>query len=177
VLDAARSLHCEVPEYGAARGVGRAASSYRPSHREAIDRGLFGAYLGPIQLEDCDADGVMREAACMARISDGIHHFFRGLYNNVPRPDGIGGAALEYRFVFHEWARASGVIEIRSGLKAIGRKTLHMVHLIFDVETGHCLAAAEAVAVWFDLKARKSIEIPAEIREQVGAHIVSGLTL
>ncbi|HEX4354462.1 MAG TPA: thioesterase family protein [Polyangiales bacterium] len=176
VLDAARAVRCEVPAYGAARGVGREPASYRPSLSEAVERGLYGAYLGPVQAEDCDLDGVMRESACMARISDGIPHFFRALYR-VSRPEGVGGAALEYRYAFHEWARASNVIEIRSGLKAIGRKTLHMDHFIFDVESGHCLAAAEAVAVWFDLQARKSMEVPAEIREQLATHVVPGLSL
>lgn len=176
VLEAAQAARCEIPSYGAARGVSREPSHYRPTHHEAVERGLIGAYLGPLLADDCDARGVMRESACMARISDGIPHFFRAL-NEGPRPTGIGGAAVEYRFVFHDWPRASDVIEVRSGLNAVGNKTLHMNHFIFNVETGHCIAASEAVAVWFDLNARKAVEMPADVRAQLATRVLAGLSL
>jgi acyl-CoA thioester hydrolase len=149
-------------------------SQGRPLHRDMIERGLYGAFLGPLLPEDCDSRGVMRESACMARIADGIPHFFRAL-NEGPRPSGIGGAAVEYRFVFHEWLRASDVIEVRSGLKAVGNKTLHMTHFIFDVDSGRCVAASEAIAVWFDLTTRKAVEMPADVRAELTKRAMPGL--
>jgi acyl-CoA thioester hydrolase len=176
IHSACQSGRVQVPAHGGARGIDRAAPRFRPSYGEAVERGLIGAFLGPVQAEDCDRHGVLREVSFMARISDGMSHFFHAT-SGGPRPSGIGGAALEYRFVFYEWPSVDDVIEVRSGVKAVGRKTLHIDHYIFDRETGRCAAAAEAVVVWFDLSARKSIEIPAEARAQLEAHVIPGLSL
>jgi acyl-CoA thioester hydrolase len=176
LLAAAHAARCEVPAYGAPRGIGREPAHYSPTHTEAIERGFIGAFLGPLLVDDCDERGVMRESACMARISDGIPHFFRAL-NEGPRPSGIGGAAVEYRFVFQSWPRAADVIEVRSALRAVGNKTLHMNHFIFNVETGVCVASSEAIAVWFDLTARKAVEMPAEVRAELVKHVMPGLSL
>ena len=66
---------------------------------------------------------------------------------------------------------------MRSGLKAVGNKTLHMNHYIFNVETGRCIAASEAIAVWFDLTARKAVEMPAEVRAELATRVMPGLSL
>lgn len=137
---------------------------------------MLPGYLGPVRPEDCDAAGVMREAACMARISDGISHFFRALHGGT-RPEGIGGAALEYRFVFHSWPRLSDVIEVRSALSALGPKTLQVTHYLFDLETSQCVAASQAVVVWFDLTARKAVAVPDDVRAQLLSQLIPGLPL
>ena len=69
------------------------------------------------------------------------------------------------------------IIEVRSGLKGLGKKTQHMCHWIFNVETGRCAATAEAVAVSFDLTTRKSIDIPDEAREVMQPRIIAGLSI
>ncbi|HEX7481304.1 MAG TPA: thioesterase family protein [Polyangiales bacterium] len=176
VLERAHALRVELPEQGAPRGILRDTPRTPPMRTEAIERGLTGAYLGPLLLEDCDARGQMTEAAFMARISDGIAHFFRAIREGL-RPDGVGGAALEYRFVFHERPLLGDLIEVRTGLKGLGRKTLHLCHWVFDVESGRCVATSEAVAVSFDLTTRKSVEIPDDIRVGLGKHVITGLSV
>jgi acyl-CoA thioester hydrolase len=111
----------------------------------------------------------------MARVSDGIGHYFNALRGQ--RPDGMGGAALEYRYVFHERPRLGDIIEVRSALKGLGNKTNHIVHWIFNVETGRCAATSEAVAVSFDLTTRKAVEIPMEVRLELERKIIEGLSV
>ena len=111
----------------------------------------------------------------MARVSDGIGHFFQHLRGQ--RLANIGGAALEYRYVFHERPQLGDIIEVRSGLKGLGNKTSHICHWIFNVETGRCAATSEAVAVSFDLTTRKSIEIPPEAREIMQARVIPELSI
>jgi acyl-CoA thioester hydrolase len=112
----------------------------------------------------------------MGRIVDGIGHFFAALRGGQ-RPPGIGGAALEYRFVFHAWPRVSDIIEVRSALTAVTPKTMQVTHFVFDLETGECIANAQAVVVWFDLTARKAVAIPAEALAELQTQVVSGLSL
>jgi acyl-CoA thioester hydrolase len=169
-------LQCELPQFAAPRGVVERASRTRPNRGDAIARGMLPGYLGPITASDCDADGVMREAACIGRVADGIAHFFTRLQGGG-RPEGVGGAALEYRFVFHSWPRLSDVIEVRSALSQLGNKTLQVTHYLFDVATSECFASSQAVVVWFDLVARKAIPFPDDVRPHLEARVVDGLTI
>src|SRR5687768_2251993 len=148
VLERARALEAVVPGETAPRGIERVKPRLPPLRSEALALGLAGAYLGPVLPEDCDGFGVMQESAFMARVSDGIGHFFQHLRGSQRGP-GIGGAALEYRYVFHERPQLGEIIEVRSGLKGLGNKTSHICHWIFNVETGRCAATSEAVAVSF----------------------------
>jgi acyl-CoA thioester hydrolase len=175
VLARAREAATNIPSESAPRGIERTAPRVPPRRDEALQRGLIGAYLGPVLAEDCDAHGAMTEAAFMARVSDGIGHLFQALHGS--RLAGVGGAALEYRYVFHERPRLGDVVEVRSGLKGLGRKTSHLCHWIFNVETGSCAATSEAVAVSFDLTTRKSIEISAESRTALEQRIVPDLSV
>ena len=175
LLVRAHELTTAIPKESAPRGIERVTPRVPPLRDEALQRGLTGAYLGPVLPEDCDADGVMSAAAFMARISDGMGHFFEALRGS--RLAGVGGAALEYRYVFHERPRLGDVIEVRSALTALGRKTTHICHWIFNVETGRCAATSEAVAVSFDLTTRKSIEISPEARAAMEQRIVPDLSV
>lgn len=176
LLEAARGARCSVPAYAAARGVVARAGRGRITRERALAIGMLPGYLGPVRPEDCDAQGVLLEAACMGRISDGISHFFRGLHGGT-RPEGIGGAALEYRFVFHAWPRLSDVIEVRSALSGLGPKALQVTHYLFDLESSQCFAASQAVVVWFDLSARKAVAIPEEVRAALQAQVITDLPM
>jgi acyl-CoA thioester hydrolase len=157
------------------RGIARTAPRPAPTRADALALPLIGAYLAPVEREDCDAHGVMQESAFMARVSDGIGHFFHVLRGE--RGANLGGAALEYRYVFHERPRLGDVIEVRSGLKGLGNKTTQLCHWVFNLETGRCAATSEAVAVSFDLTTRKAIEISAEARAHMETRIVPGLSV
>jgi acyl-CoA thioester hydrolase len=174
-LARAGALLTALPEHGAPRGIaGEPPRMPPPSYDEA--RRLIGGYLGPATREDCDEKGFMLEAAYLARVSDGVPHFFRSLR----RGDGsarVGGAALEYRFAYHGRPRLGDLIEMFVGLKAIGRKTMSFCHWIFDVESSRCVSTSEAVAVSLDLTTRKSIEMSDEARAALAAHVVPGLTM
>jgi acyl-CoA thioester hydrolase len=129
-----------------------------------------------VQREDCDAEGVMRESGMMAKVAEGMPHFFQAMRDR-PRTNDVGGAALEYRFVFRKWPRLGDFVEVRSGLKSMGAKTYNICHFVFDVENGECLASAEAVTVSFDLTTRKSIEIPGELRASMEQHVIPGMAV
>jgi acyl-CoA thioester hydrolase len=175
LLEAAARARCELPPYAAARGVVQRASRTRPTREQVLALGMLPGFLGPVLHTDCDERGFMRESACMGRISDGISHFFRGLHG--ARPTGVGGAALEYRFVFHAWPRLSDVIEVRSALSALGPKTMQVTHYLFELASGACFASSQAVVVWFDLNARKAIVIPDDVQAELQPQVIADLAI
>jgi acyl-CoA thioester hydrolase len=175
-LTRAANLVTALPPHGASRGISAdPPRSPPPSYEDA--RPLVGAYLGPVTRADCDENGFMREAAYMARVSDGMPHFFRSLRAGGDAPAGVGGAALEYRFAYHGRPRLGDLIEMRVGLKSVGKKTIHFCHWIFDVESARCVSTSEAVAVSLDLKTRKAIDFSDEARALLEAHVVPGLSM
>jgi acyl-CoA thioester hydrolase len=174
-LTRAGALDVPLPEHGAPRGVSaEPPRSPPPSYDEAP--ALVGGYLGPVTREDCDDHGFMLESAYLARVSDGMPHFFRAIRSGEG-PAGVGGAALEYRFAYHGRPRLGDIIEMRVGLKAVGKKTITFCHWIFDLETKRCVSTSEAVAVSLDLTTRKSIDFSDEARAVLQAHVVPHLAM
>ena len=176
VVERAAEHECVLPPYAAPRGVAAQASRARITREQAVALGMLPGFLGMLTRDDCDEHGRMLEVACMGRISDGISHFWLPLQTG-PRPAGVGGAALEYRLVFHSWPRLSDVIEVRSALSALSNKVLSITHYVFDVATGECVASGQAAVVWFDLEARKAAELPADVRAQLAGRVIADLPL
>jgi acyl-CoA thioester hydrolase len=173
----AGALLAPLPEHGAPRGVSSdAPRSPAPSYEEGL--ALVGGYMGPVTREDCDAKGFMLESAYLARVSDGMAHFFRALRTgHAPAPAGIGGAALEYRFAYQARPRLGDLIEMRVGLKGVGKKTIQFCHWIFDVESKRCVSTSEAVAVSLDLTTRKSVDFTPEGRAIMEARVIPRLAM
>jgi acyl-CoA thioester hydrolase len=146
---------------------------------EAEQLGLIVAYRGEVSAEHCDPHGFLRVRDYMGRVSDAIPNLLlqtTGRDRSAETDARIGGAALEYRFVYRKPARAGDLISVRSGVKSIGAKTYNWVHWVLNEETGEALATAEAVAVAMDLAARKAIPIPETLRADLERLIVPGLS-
>ena len=154
-----------LPEHGAPRGVASYPPRPTPTRADAVAAGMVGAYLGPVDPAECDAGGGMLPIGYMGRMSNGIPHFLakRGLDRQV----GMGGAALEYRFVYRGDAHLGEQIEIFSGLRSVERKTRHFCHWIFNAHTGACLATSHGVAVMFDLEARRAVALDETQRREL----------
>ena len=149
----------DVPESAAPRSIRLDAVESRASLARADELGLKRTALGAIQAADCDAFGRIRTELMMARISDGIPHFF-----DCQRPgagDGrrIGGAALEYRLIHLDWPRAGDRVELRSGSGGGDARFRRLVHWLLDPDSGRAWGVAEAIAVSFDLETRKIISL------------------
>ena len=145
---------------------------------DADSMGLIVALLGEVQSEHCDGAGFLRVRDHMGRVSDAIPNLLMRTTGRDRAAEGnrIGGAALEYRFVYRKPARAGDLISVRSGVKSIGAKTYNWVHWVLNEETGEAIATAEAVAVAMDLDARKAIAIPETLKADLERLIIPGLS-
>lgn len=164
-----------LPEHAAPRGL-RFGPPAEPLSRERAERiGLRRIQLGAIGPDDCDAHGSMREESVIARIWDGLPHL-TGFIRAEPERK-LGGAALEYRIVYRQPARLGDVVEVRSGLRAIGGKTSEWNHYLYDVETGEPVAAAASLGVAFDLATRKAVAPDEATLRQLQAQLVPDLAI
>ncbi len=174
---AAAALQVAMPAHAGPRGLGFEPPRALPDRAAAHAMGLQEGYRGAIRPHECDIDGVMRPDVIIARIWDGVPNLRnRGTGLGI-REEGMGSAALEYRVAQFRPLWSGQLLTVCSGLKALGEKTTTWTHLVHDGQTGAVVAAAEAVGIAFDLKARKAVAIPAERRTALEALLVPGLGL
>jgi acyl-CoA thioester hydrolase len=174
---ATTALTVPMPDNAGPRGLGFSPPPPLPDRAAAQAMGLAEGYRGAIRPHECDPDGTMRPDVIIARIWDGVPNLRnRGTGLGI-KEEGMGSAALEYRVAQCRPLRAGQLLTVCSGLKALGEKTTTWTHLVHDGESGAIVAAAEAVGIAFDLKARKAVAIPAERRAALEALLIPGLGL
>ncbi len=178
----AADLALAVPEPAAARSVSLAPVESMASLARADELGLVRIAQGAVAPQDCDIFGRMLPELFIGRVSDGIARLVRGFRETVTsdaeeKPRRVGGAVLEYRLIHLDWPRAGQRLEIRSGLKTADARTKTMVHWMVDPDTGKPWGTSEAVAITFDLDARKIVPISEAAREQLMRQATPGLTL
>ena len=84
----------------------------------------------------------------------------------------IGCAALDSAFEHPMLLRPGQSIEIRTGILDVGRKVLRVYHHVTDTASGNIAMMMEVVAVFFDLRTRKSLPMPAEIASRAKAVVL-----
>jgi acyl-CoA thioester hydrolase len=170
------ALRCEVPEHGRARGV-TGDGPGRPPPRDALaGLGFVEITRGQVHAVECDAHGEFEPFQYVGRVSDGAVNLmvqYQTEEELARRSEGLeGGAVVEFRIVHHAPLRAGSLFTIQSGLRAVARRTQHVVHLFFDEESRRCVASCDVIAVTIDLRARKSIEFPEPRRARMAAGLL-----
>lgn len=176
VIKQAEALRMEVPEHGAPRGLEMAPPRSSPTLDEAVSGGMLSTWKGPVLPRMCDGEGRLATEAHMGIVSDAIPNLLVHLTAEDRSESRLGGAALEYRFVYRKPMSGGDLLELRSGIKAVSTKTYQFGHWLFDVASGECVATAEAVAVLLDLEARKAVVIPEATRIVLERHVIPGLS-
>jgi acyl-CoA thioester hydrolase len=169
------ALRCQIPAHGAPRGL--TEEPVGPPARAALAELGFGESVrGRVASAECDAAGELEPYQYVGRVSDAAVNLlsrFQTAEELARRAAGVeGGAVLELRIVHHAPLRASSLFTLHSGVKAVGRKTQHNVHLFFDEESSACAASCEVVAVAMDLRARRAIDLPEARRRRIEAGLL-----
>lgn len=178
----AKALMVEVPEKARARSLDLSPFAPTASLARADALKLSRIGLGGLLPTDCDVYGRMRAEQFIGRVSDGIGAFihpFRDLVveHAEHRPARMGGAVLEYRIAYLAWPRIGDRIDIRSGLVGTDPRTMRVVHWMLDPATGEPWGTSEAVAITFDLDARKVVPVTDAARAALAKHEIEGLAL
>jgi acyl-CoA thioester hydrolase len=173
----APGLSVDIPAHGAPRGLDMAPPRNPPGLADAESMGLVTTFRGAVLPEHCDRSGYMTPRHYMGRVSDAIPNLIAQTSGQDRSTGNIGGAALEYRFVYRAFAREGDLMVLKSGLKSVSSKTYVWCHWLFNAETGECVATAEAVAVAMDMVQRKAIEIPPDMRAHLEGLVVPGLSV
>lgn len=183
--EAAEALRMEVPAHAAPRSISGEPVESQASLARADEMGLVCIGRGALDPRDCDGFGRMRPEHLMGRVSDGVPALLTGVRAAVAAaaaasgeaPRRVGGAVLEYRLVYLELPHAGDHLELRSGLAGFEAKTQRLNHWLLDPLTGAAWATTEAVAINFDLDARKAVPIAPAAIQALRGHVREGLGL
>lgn len=171
-----KELQVNVPKHGSPCGLELTPPRSSPNLGGAEEMGLLTTFQGEVMRDWCVTGGFLATRRFMGIVSDSIPNLLGQTRGDDRSKDSTtGGAALEYRFVYRGAPRVGDILTLRSGLKEVTDKTYTWVHWLFDVETGRCVATAEAVAIALDLVARKAIPIPPDMKASLEKFVVPGL--
>jgi acyl-CoA thioester hydrolase len=178
----AEALKVEVPEKARARSLDLSPFTPTASLARARALDLTRIGLGGLLPSDCDVFGRMRAEQFIGRVSDGIGAFIHPFRDVVvehaeQKPVRTGGAVLEYRIAYLAWPRAGDRVDLRSGLIGTDARTMRVAHWMLDPATGEPWGTSEAVAITFDLDARKVVAISDAARAALSVQEVKGLVL
>jgi acyl-CoA thioesterase FadM len=161
-----------VPEYAQPRGVQPDQLPAPPTSLAAAHSAGFRTVgRGVIAAEECDEAGLALPHVYIGRISDGMPNLWAFMNTDAERTaresGELGGAALEQRLVVHAPLTRGSVFRQLSGVRALGNKTQHMAHLLYDETAGRIAVTAEAVGVAMDLTTRRAVAISPERRARL----------
>ena len=126
---------------------------------------------GRIAAAECDETGTVLPEIYIGRISDGMPNlwaFTTDAAEQEQRQSGaLGGAALEYQLDILRPLERNDVFQHVSGIRDIGNKTQHMVHLLINESSDEIAVRAEAIGVGMDLETRKAVPISDVRRAQL----------
>ena len=168
--DRVDAMRIAAPEFAGPRSISTEPVETMASLRQAEALGLPVVAGGAVMPADCDVFGRMLPEHLLNRIYASVGHMIRpshqALLEAHPEFQGrLGGAAVEYRAVYHAWPRAGDRVELRSAHRELTAKARRVVHWMLDPTTGRPWASGEVVSLFLDLKARKSLTLSADALE------------
>jgi acyl-CoA thioester hydrolase len=164
-LERREAMTVTAPDFARPRGISGEPVTSMAGGAAADALGLPVAATGAVMPVDTDVFGRMLPEQLLARIYSSVGHVFRqsqaALFAAEPDlQDRLGGAAVEYRALYHAWPGAGDRLDLRSGHRALTPKSRSVVHWLLDPTSGRAWASAEVVSLFLDLKARKSLTLP-----------------
>ena len=128
---------------------------------------LAVTYRGTIYPWHCDHMGHMNVMWYVGKFDEATWQFFSNV--GLPRSrflrEGTGMAAVEQHIEYKRELHAGDLISIRSAVLEVKEKSIRFVHEMTNDETGELAARTVIVGVYFDTTARKSLALPADVRQ------------
>lgn len=168
---AAKRIACTPPLHAAPRSLDLARPPGHASLARAVKLGAQRIGATQVFPDQCDVHGRMRGEHLLGRVSDSVPNFLTTWRRDMAKEAAAKGvevapvgAVVEARIAFRAWPRAGNLIEVRSGVAAVGDKTMRLCHWVCDPESGGAWASMEVIALTFDAVTRKAIAPSPAIR-------------
>jgi acyl-CoA thioester hydrolase len=134
----------------------------------------FETYRGFVYPGAIDQVGHMNVQSYTGRFDEATWHFLArlGFPPSLLKQQERSFVALDQRTQYKREVLVGSLLHINSELLEIRRKTVRFVHRMFDSETNEEVASTELVGVYFDMKTRKSLELPDDAADRANGLVV-----
>ena len=181
-LERAGALTIAAPDFALPRSVSSAPVQSIAGLKAADALGMATGSSGAIMPQGCDVFGRMLPEQMLARVYASVGHIIRESQAAVleahPELQGrLGGAAVEYRVLYHAWPSAGDRVLLRSAHKDLTPKLRRVIHWLLDPTSGRAWASAEMVSLFLDLKARRSLTLSEGALRSMGIKPTVGMAL
>lgn len=176
----ADSLHADLPEFAAPRGLSLVTGPTSASLARADTLRLAAIGCGRFGAPEMDGFGWLRPEFFLGRISDSVVNFATAFpeewaMHAERNGERLGSALLECHIRPHRWPRTGDGFVVRSGLKSAGPRVRNLVHWVLEPATGLPWWSMEGVAAPMDLDTRRMRDVPQHVQAKLAAACIEGL--
>ena len=125
-------------------------------------------YRGVVYPSQCDHMGHMNVMWYVGKFDEASWQLLTslGLAPSRLRDENRGIVGVEQHIEYKRELRAGDVVTVRSAVLEVKEKVIRLLHEMTNDETGEVAAITRLVTVYFDTAARKSVALPADVRER-----------
>ncbi len=129
---------------------------------------MITTYLGVVHPWLCDSMGHLNVRHYVGMFDDANTQFVGSLgWDPVTaHSSGLGWADVRGEIDYLAEVVAGALVEIRSSTAAVGNKSLTVDSVMRSRSSGEIHARMRSIMVHFDLKVRKAVPLPAELRQR-----------
>ncbi len=169
LVERARSQAVQVPEHGQSRSISFDGDPEQaaPPLEVLVDRGLAQREARIVVSDECDADGWFPPEQMMPLVWGGIPLAGQEFQPFHETEDGktLGWATMETRASWARLPRVGDRVQSFGAEVDLGAKAMTSRHWVYDLERAELVCVLGIVNLAFDVKARRSVEIPEVLRE------------
>ncbi|MEM7781521.1 MAG: thioesterase family protein [Pseudomonadota bacterium] len=120
----------------------------------------------------CDVMGHLTTRFYVEMFDDASYHFLSEVFGWTPGEAGSPGwADVKHTIEYLDEVGPGDLLEIRGQLLKIGGKSICVRYEMANLTRENIAASLESVSVYFDLAARKAIQIPDDLRLAADGHL------
>ena len=169
----AQQRQIELPESARPRTAGLRPLP-QPTIAQALAAGAFETGRGTIGAGECAPSGRITPRGVFGRMSDAAGFVWQGLGFDraAMRARRRGTVVVEYRCRYLARLGIGARCVMLSGLLASTDRILHLVHFLYDADSGKLAAAADGVGMMLDLETRRSAKLTDEDRARLAGRVM-----
>jgi acyl-CoA thioester hydrolase len=128
---------------------------------------MTSVYKGVAHPWLCDVMGHMTTRHYVAMFDDASYHFLFEVFGwsgEQAKKDHIGWADVKHVIEYQAEVAEGDILEVVAEFKKLGTKSTTILYTMHNLSKREVASTLESTSVLFDLKARKAITIPEEMR-------------
>ena len=112
----------------------------------------------------CDVMGHMTTRYYVGMFDDASYHFLAEVFGWEAGGEAPGWADVKHTIEYQDEVGSGDLLEVRGQLEKVGGKSITVRYEMHNLTRKTLAASLESVSVYFDLKARKAVAIPDDLR-------------